>query len=374
MKNFFSFLNKKYIPLNSIEILNEDIISNYRYLSQCSSHRIIPVVKSNAYGHSIQIIGKIVDKLDVPLVCVDSIYEAYELQKAHVKTPILIMGYIAPENLSVKKLPFSYAVYETTLLESIHKYQLSAGIHLFVDTGMHREGISLEDLPHFIKKIQKYQLRIEGIMSHLGMAHKPEDPQTQKQIKNFIKAKEILEENDIFPAYSHILASSGLLHVSEYPQNLGNITRVGLSFYGYDPEGKNTNFLPSLRLVSTIAQVKHIKKGEKIGYDFTYRAKKDMTLALLPIGFHDGVQKRLSNIGCVKIEKQFCPIVGRVSMNMTTIDVTFTNARVGDRVIVYSSNSRDKNSITNVATLCGMSVYEILVQLHHSTKRVSILR
>ncbi len=366
-----TLFRKKYIPLNTVEIAEKNLVENYSYLTQMSSgKKIAPVLKSNAYGHGISLIANILDHLQAPFFCVDSIYEGYQLLKANIRTPILIMGYVNPENLRVKKLPFSFAVYEYEMLEGIKKYQPHAGVHIFVDTGLHREGVSLEELPIFIKKTQSLSLKIEGLMSHFGMANQPRKKETKEQVTNFLKAQKILHTLGVNPTYIHLPASLGILYNKEY-QTLSNVARAGIALYGIDPEGRDKNLLPVLKLRSTIVQIKIVKKGEKIGYDFTFTATKDMTIAVLPIGYNDGVDRRLSNKGYVQVRGIYCRIIGKVSMNITTIDITdIKQAEIGDEAVIFSSQSNDKNSIVNASKICDVIPYELLVHIHPTTKRV----
>src|SRR5579863_9685663 len=122
---------KTYFPLNKIEISRTALLQNYQYLSDLSNLKIAPCLKSNAYGHGLPLVAKILDNVGAPFLCVDSLYEAYELFNLKVKTPILIMGYTFLNNLKVKKLPFSFAVYDRETLEILSKYQPHIGIHLF---------------------------------------------------------------------------------------------------------------------------------------------------------------------------------------------------------------------------------------------------
>lgn len=369
---FLDFLKKTYHPLNTVEVSSDALLSNYSYLSSLDTKIVVaPVVKSNGYGHGIVNVAKILDRVGAPFICVDSIYEGYELLKNHIKTPILIMGYINPENLKIKKLPFSYAVYNREQVLGIRNYQPHAGIHIFVDTGMHREGVSLNDLPHFLKYVNELGLQVEGLMSHFAAADKPEHELTKQQVKNFEQAQEIIKNAGVFPKWIHIAASSGLLNHAKYAGKLGNMARAGLVLYGIDPMNKDTQLQPTLSFLSTLVQIQKLKKGEKVGYDFTYTAPKDMTIGILPIGYYDGVDRRLSNKGSVLIDGVVCPIIGRVSMNITTVDISAVKKpQVGDRVVVYSPDPSDNNSIGNVAALCETIPYEILATLASSTKRI----
>lgn len=365
-------LGRTYQPLNKIHLSKSKLIHNYHYLTSLSSSmKVAPVLKSNAYGHGIKPIAQILDKMNPPFFCVDSLYEAYELLKAGIKTKVLIMGYVHPANISVKHLPFSYAVYDMTFLERIAKQQPHAGIHLFVDTGMHREGILIDSLPQFVDRIKASNLKLEGVMSHFAQAEETDNKLTIQQIQNFERAQEIVHRHGFDPEWIHIAASGGLLNRKKFSKyKLGNLARVGLASYGIDPAGKDKNLKPVLKLTTVLSQIKEIKKGEKIGYDFTYTATRDIKTAILPIGYNDGVEVELSNRGRVMIGNKLCPIIGRLSMNITTIDVSHVNKpHSGQEVIVYSDNPADQNSIEHAAYVGKTMPYELLVHLNPSMRR-----
>lgn len=355
----------QYDNLCRVEIVRKNLEDNYRYLSSRGQKlQIAPVLKSNAYGHGLWEVARILDPLRPPFLCVDSLFEAYELLKVRVKTPVLVMGYVGRENLARKKLPFSFCAYDLEALLTIHGLQPQAGIHLFVDTGMHREGEVVSRLPSVIRAVKKYKINLEGLMSHLGEAFAPDSFRTKEQVANFRWAREILANMGIFPKWVHIASSGVVLNAKKYGE-LGNMARVGKALY--------TVVKPTLRMVAKIAQIKEIKKGDKVGYSFTFTARKPMKLAVLPIGYNDGVDRRLSNRGVVKIKGKFCPIVGRVSMNITTVDVSFMkNVKAGDEVEVISIQPSDPNSVVNIAKICGTIPYEILVHVTPTTKRVVV--
>lgn len=359
---------RKYFPLNRIEILSENITGNYRYLSSLyPGIKIAPVLKSNAYGHGIELIAKILDPLRPLFFCVDSLFEAHKILKTGVKTKILVMGFTDPRNLTVKKLPFSFAVYDLEHLKGMLKHQPEAKIHLFVDTGMHREGIKIDDLNDVFKIMGK--VNIEGLMSHFAMSEKYDSPLTLMQVKNFKKAREILEKFNINPKWVHLGASGGFLNAKHF-EEIGNMARTGKALYGIDLSGKFKDLKLALRLKSTLVQIKDLDKDESVGYDFTYKAKKKMKIGILPIGYNDGLDRRLSNSGFVKIGNIFCPIIGRVSMNITTIDLSkVKNPFVGQEVIVISEVRGDINSAENIAKTIGTIPHDVLVGLSGEIKR-----
>lgn len=354
-----------YESLNLIEISKENLILNYKYLSKFNKKvKIAPVLKSNAYGHGILNIARILDKSNCPFFCVDSIYEAYQLLRENIQTEILIMGYVDSINLQLKKLPFSFAVWDIKQVNALHKYQSGAYIHIFVETGMHREGVSLEDLPNLLKVIKQSNLKIEGLMSHLASGDKPADPITKLQIKNFQEAIKICKDNKVKPKYIHLQSSDGFLNL-KVPEC--NLARVGIATYGV---GHDLNLKPVLQFKTKLIQIKTLQKGDQIGYNTTFSAKKKMIIGVLPVGYHDGVDIRLSNKGFVKYKGNFCKISGRVSMNITTIDISeIKDAKIGDEIVIYSNSPKDLNSIDSASRLCNTISYDLLIHLVSSTKR-----
>jgi len=361
---------KNYQPLNIVEISKNRLINNYKYLSSINQKiKIAPVLKSNAYGHGIIEVGSILEKLNPVFFCVDSIYEAYQLLNAKNKTPILITGYVNPENLNVKKLPFSYAVFDLKQFREILKQQPQAKVHLFVDTGMNREGIRADELEAFIKKLNiEEKNSIDGLMSHLAFAEETKDIDTKKQIVQFKLAIKIFKKYLIFPKWIHLGNSSGLLNNKKLGLSFTNVARTGLALYGINSVN-NKVLKPILELKTHVVQMKKIKQGEKVGYNFTYQTKKDGQIAVLPIGYNDGVDRKLSNKGIVLIKNIACSIIGRVSMNLCVVDVTAVkNIKAGDEVIVFSNNE-EENNVVNSAKRIEIIPYEILVHLERSTKR-----
>ncbi len=148
------------------------------------------------------------------------------------------------------------------------------------------------------------------------------------------------------------------------------MARVGLSFYGIDPQGKNPKLKPALKLTTYVSQTKDLLKGESVGYDFTFTAKKNMKIAILPIGYFDGIDRSLSNKGVVSIGNKYCKIIGRVSMNITVIDVTSVkNIKTGSRVVLFSNKRSDKNSVESLGK--GIPIpYEFLIHLSPFIKRI----
>ncbi|OGE26269.1 alanine racemase [Candidatus Daviesbacteria bacterium RIFCSPHIGHO2_02_FULL_39_12] len=377
-----SLFKDEYKTLNRIEISKKNLLGNFAYLSNLNHKlKIAPVVKSNGYGHGILEVSKALcytsdAERRIPFLCVDSLFEAYQLLKANIRMPILIMGFTDPRNLKVKKLSFSYAVYNLDLAKVLNDYQPGCKVHIFVDTGMGREGITMEQLPQFLGELKQLKnIKIEGLMSHLASSQDKHDKLFLHQIKNFKKAQSILKKMDIKPKWLHIAASGSIVNpeTRKIIAGVSNLVRAGRALYGYPPTFSDIRLQPTLKFTTKLIQIKNINKYEKIGYNGTYTAKKNMLVGILPLGYYDGVDRGLSNKGVVTIGGKICPIIGRVSMNLTAIDLSkVKNPVANQQVIVYSDKKADKNSVENVAKICKKIPSEILVNLAASTKRVVV--
>ncbi|MCA9370229.1 MAG: alanine racemase [Pseudomonadales bacterium] len=364
----------EYRSLNIIQVSASALQENYTALSSYKAGvAIAPVLKSNAYGHGLKEVGGVLDAAAPPFFVVDSLYEAYELQNAGITTRPLISGYTNPENFQTKPIQADVMVWDIETIKALQKYQPQMGLHLFVDTGMHREGVLLKDLSRFLEGLGKLEeYNIAGICTHFSDADDTKSNKTTQQIKKFQEAQDILAQHNIHPRWRHIAASAGLTHVSGA---VCNLARVGLASYGIPPAADYPIKLkPALELFSTIAQVKTLSAGEAVGYNSTYVCTNKTTIAVLPIGYYDGVDRRLSNKGFVKIGDSFCPIVGRVSMNITTVDVSSVpDVTVGQRVCVISGNPADKNSLVSLAEMADDIPYNLLAAgLSQSTRRVVV--
>ncbi len=365
------FKRKPYHHLNKILISKQSLIHNHRFLQQLQPGCLVaPVLKSNAYGHGLTTVAPIFDKLRPSFLIVDSLYEAYELYKQNTKTPILIIGYTDPKNYAIKSLPFHYSIFDLETAKALNKYQSGCSIHIFIDTGMSREGVQVKNLSNFIKELQKFKsLKIEGLASHFADADNPTDLSfTKKQLKNYHQALQILNDHKINPKWRHISASAGTFKVKN---NNFNLIRAGLASYGISPFDKNIEQLkPALTFQSTLIQIKQLQKGDLVSYGLTYKAPKNMTIGILPAGYYEGIDRRLSNKGVVKIKDEYCSIIGRVCMNLTIVDLSeVNNPKVGDAVEIYSADIEAKNSIFNQAKITKTIPYKLLTGLAGSIHR-----
>lgn len=370
-----------YRTLNELQISSSALQHNHALLRHTYAHlQIAPVLKSNAYGHGLELVAPVFDQLRPPFLVVDSLYEAYAITRLKLKTPILIMGYTHRANLIYKQLPFQWVVFDLETARALNRSQRDCQIHIFVDTGMHREGVPVAQLDEFLSSLQQLSnLKIVGVCSHFADADGAglqAVSRTKQQIKQFRQALRCLQTRGIEPQWRHIAASAATL--KKVAHRDCTVARVGLASYGLSPLPQLSNphkkiknqLIPALRFTSTIAQLKHLQKGDWVGYGARFTARKPMTIALLPAGYYEGIDRRLSNGGCVYVRGVQCQIVGRVSMNMTTIDVTkVADVCVGDEVEVFGSDPDRANSISASADFAKTISYELLIHLASSVRR-----
>lgn len=376
---FQKLFKREYRHLNKIHIGRSALEHNHRVLQSFHPEaKIVPVLKSNAYGHGLQTVAYIFDALGAPFLVVDSLYEAYVLAQLKVKTPILILGYTHPENFAVKQLPFHITVFDLEVARSLHKHQKHCHVHIFVDTGMNREGVPLTELSSFVREMKKLNnLQVVGLASHFADADNPQsDSLTQSQLTNYQHALTMLKQQGIVPEFRHISASGGAFKLKD---KTFTMIRAGLASYGInpleasDPAHNKLTLKPALTFTSTLAQIKTVHQGDRVGYNGSFIADKEMVVGLLPLGYYEGIDRRLSNQGVITLQGAPCPILGRVSMNMTVVDLTAaSNPAVGDEVVIYSSSEAEPNSLVNAARAAGTIPYELLVHMAESVKRVVV--
>lgn len=371
----------EYQTLNEITINSSALINNYNYFQKNNPQcHICPVLKSNAYGHGLLQTAQIIDKhfKDTPYIMVDSLYEAYELYKQDIKTPIMIMGYTDPQNYHIwKKLPFTFTVYDVDSLKTLNKHQPNAKIHIKLDTGMCRLGLQKKDISEFITTLKKYpNLKIEGIYSHLSQASDPQKITfTNRQIKLFKEMVSVFERSGFNFKYKHIAATAGASIIQD---PYFNLIRLGLGFYGYSPFGTHTKetrtqklFLkPALNFTSRLALIKQIKAGSQVSYGDSYLTKQDELIGIITAGYYEGIPYSLSNRASFLIQNTNCPIAGNINMNMTIIKIPRTiNVKIGDRVTIISSNINNPCSAYKLCTTLNIPIHTLICSLHPSIRR-----
>ena len=358
----------KYQPLIKVLVFANRLKNNYRLYSQnYPGLKFAPVLKSNAYGHGLWEVAEILKEQSPPFFVVDSYYEADFLRRRGSHVPLLIIGYSSAEQIfqnQFKDVAHTVISLEglCSLAQRLNKPRL---IHLKIDTGMHRQGVLYEEIPAAIELLKSNSnLVLEGVCSHLADADGASGSFTQKQIELWNQAARLFKQNFSGIKYFHLSATAGMKYAREAQTNAA---RLGIGLYGY---GDLPGLEPALEMRTVVSSLKTLRAGESVGYNATFTAQKDMQLATLPVGYYEGLDRRLSNKGAVQIRGQACRIVGRVSMNITSVDAgSQPDAKVGDEVVVISGEAGAVNSAKSWAELCGTIPYEILIHIPQHLRR-----
>lgn len=363
-----------YSPLITINLSKSALLHNLNEFKKLAPQgQVAPVLKSNAYGHGLVLIAEVLDKEKCPFLVVDSFYEAHLLKKRKIRTGILVLGYTPTTTILNNR--FRNISFTITSLEALKeldevstKEKSDTRIHLKIDTGMHRQGILVEEVDTAFEILEKNpHIILEGMCSHFSDSDGENDVFTQKQIGVWNEIVKKARSKFSSLTYFHISNTSGHLFSKDID---ANVSRLGLGLYGL-AKIPNHTFKPVLEMKTILTSVKKIPAGETVGYNNTFTASKDMTIATLPVGYYEGLDRKLSNKGFVKVKGVYCPIVGRVSMNISTIDVTeVPNPKIGDEVQIISPNSQDKNSILGISSIAETIPYEEVVKIPEKLRRV----
>src|ERR1051325_4494670 len=342
--------------------------------------KVLAAVKANAYGHgaiecSRRLEQDVADWFGVALP-----EEGVELRKAGIKKPILCMGgsWNAQENLCIQQ-ELTPVVYRLDVAKALDRAATAAGttidIHVKIDTGMGRLGVRYDDLPEFFDSLRScHNLRVDGLMTHLASADDEAKAEyTEKQLQRFRDTLEMLREHGLTPTHVHAANSAGLF---AFPESRFNLVRPGGTLYGFQRDVlpkdiEKPALSPVMSLYSRIEFLKHVEKGERLGYGGTFETQHDSVIATIPIGYDDGYRRAFSNKSRVIVRGQFAPVVGRVSMDLTIIDVTdVAGAAVGDRVTLLGSDGNFLITAEDLAALAGTISYEITCGISNRVPRI----
>lgn len=372
------FKRNNFKTLNRIEISRNNLVNNFNlFQSQHPKMQIIPTLKSNAYGHGIDQVGRLLNLVKCDLIAVDSYLEALKLAKVS-DHKILVMGYIDRANfglLNYRKC--SFVIQNKEDLVSLGRLKRKVKIHLELNTGMNRLGLQPKELEPYLTTLKRFpNIKLEGVMSHLADADNINNTFIKNQVKSFDDAVEVILSKGFKPKYIHIAQTAGSVKSSS---KYANALRIGIGLYGINPLAPSDKhfseldrLLPVLELKSKIVKVLELNAGDKVSYNCTFVADKPMRVGVLPLGYYEGIPRELSNSGVVTYENLVLPIVGRVCMNHTMIDLKDSELRAGDEVTVFSNDSTKPNSIPQIAKNQKLFNYSLLSDLSSDTRRTII--
>lgn len=344
---------------------------------------VMAVVKGNAYGHGLQVVARTAaDHAD--WLGVNNLEEALGIRALGIERPTAILGHTELERLgTVVANGFRQVVYRedvaSILSQHAREQNTIAHAHLKIETGTHRQGVPLDQLPAFAAHLKTLPgLNIEGAYTHFANIEDTLEPAfAQLQLTRFREAVQILRQAGITPAYTHAAATAGALL---YPDAGFNLVRIGIGAYGIWPSretqlaarerGRRVPLTPALTWKTRIAQIKTVAAGEYVGYGLTYQANRPVRIAILPIGYYDGYDRKLSNGGRTLAGGRVAPVVGRVAMNMTAIDVSDCEVGVDDEVVLIGRQGKLEIRVEELAEKIGTISYEVVSRLNGEIPRI----
>ncbi len=363
------------------EINLENLAFNFQSVKNFIGNAVeyMAVVKADAYGHGAVACAKKLEAENIDWLAVVLPEEGLELRESGIKTPILCLGsfWNGQESLLLEN-NITPVIYQKEAAENFNRVaaekSVKAKIHIKIDTGMGRIGVRFDEVKEFVERLKPLKnLTVEGLMTHFAVADNlSENDFTDIQIKRFDEAVKNFEENGICPKYKDLANSPGAI---AHEKSRGNMVRIGGVLYGLGgdvlPKGiVKPDLKPVMSLHTRIAHLKNVPKGETIGYGRTFSTQRDSIIATIPIGYQDGYRRSLSNCGRVIVKSFFAPVVGRISMDWTVIDVTkILDVKVNDEVILIGERNELKITAEELAEKIETISYEITCGINRRVAR-----
>ncbi|HTU99872.1 MAG TPA: alanine racemase [Luteitalea sp.] len=332
------------------------------------SPRIIGVVKANAYGHGAVAVALTLERAGVAILACADIDEGIVLREGGVRAPILVFGALGISDLDGI---FTHRLTPTisspwagrALAEAAAARETVLGCHVKIDTGMNRLGLRHDNLRRTLPPIlEASALRVEALYTHFATADEPESEHFGLQQQHFAAARNVAAEVGLRTTEAHAANSAALLRDE---RTWFDAVRPGLLLYGVVPPPLMTTLPlePVLSLHSRIVAVKGVRDGEAVGYGQSFAAEGPRTIAVVPAGYADGLDWRLGNRGVVLVRGRRVPVVGRVSMDMITVDVTGLDVSPGDEVVLLGRQGDERIDAREVAATIGTIPWELLCRL-----------
>ncbi len=345
---------------------------NFRYLRQRLPDGVcfLAVIKADAYGHDAVLVARRLIEVGADVLGVGDSQEALELREAGIEAPLLVLGAIVPGEMErVVQHDIATCIHSRVRAELLSEVAEALGrparVHLKVDTGLGRLGVRPEVATSLARAIHRDpNLVLEGICTHYGSAASPVPFHTSEQISLFVRIIQDLRAEDIHP--EHVHASNSAAVFSTLSEHFTTV-RIGLGLFGLNPGNLPLGtppIDPVLSLRTQVVFLKDLPTGSPVGYNRTFITRRASRIAVLPLGYSDGLPYALSNRAFMLVRGERAPIVGSISMDYTTIDVTdIPDVAVGDEVTVVGASGKRRITVEDLARTIGTIPYEITSRL-----------
>jgi len=341
---------------------------------------ILAVVKADAYGHGAAEVARVLEREGVRSFGVATVAEGVEVREAGVVHPdiVVLAGFTADQVEAIFRFRMTPVVLDIDMArlldQRLRSSMRSVPVHVKVDTGLGRLGVPMGELTDFLREMKKLRgLQIVGLCSHLGSAVHVQGETIERQLSVFHRAEELLAIHGFPPQVRHLANSAALI---ARPDLHFDLVRPGLALYGIYPGGPPEGphpLRPAMTLRTIVLQLRRLPAGHGIGYDQTFVTTRDSLIATLPIGYADGYPRRLSNRAEVLIRGERAPVVGRVSMDTTMVDVTdIEGVERNDEVVMWGQQGSAEILVDEVAAWAETIPYEILTRLGRRVQRAYV--
>lgn len=362
---------------------------------------VLVVVKSNAYGHGLLPLARVASEEGAWGLGVACVTEGVHLRQAGIDLPVLVLGPVLPAEMDeALRHRLALVVFDRELAAELSRRARGLGrvcpVHVKVDTGLGRLSVPWHEAADFVREVAELPgLRIEGVYSHLSDAEGLDQSYTLTQFQRFRQCLRQLEEQGLLPPLCHIAGSAaGML----LPETRLSLVRLGISLYGLWPAeetrllmlSRGTDLLarlnesfnghpdplsgflrPALSYKTVVIQVKTVPAGSYIGYGRAFQASRDTRVAVLPVGYADGFDRRLSQTGEVLVLGRRARVAGRVCMNLTMIDVTdIAGVEPGEEVVLLGAQGAERVSAEEIARRVGTINYEVVTRIPAHVPRI----
>ena len=343
--------------------------------------RVMAAVKANAYGHGAVQCARRLESAGVDWFGVALPEEGIELRRAGITRPILCLGgFWKGQEAVCLEQRLTPVVYRLDMIESLDRAardaKVIAEVHVKIDTGMGRLGVRADQVSEFAQSAKRFtNIRIDGLMTHLAAADDEAKAEfTNAQLLSFQNAVRIFRENGFAPEFIHAANSAATF---AHARDGENLVRPGGTLFGFTRDVLPANvekppLRPVMSLHSRIMLLKKVPRGDQLGYGCTFETKRDSLIATLPIGYDDGYRRALSNRGRVIVRGEFAPVVGRVSMDLTLVDVTeVAGVSHNDEVILLGKAGRLSISAEEIGAMMKTISYEITCGISARVPRIT---
>ncbi len=367
-----------------VEIDLGALVRNYEKIAfKVRPARVLCVLKANAYGLGVGAYARALAGAGCGMFGVAEPYEAMELLKVlkdgGFAADVQILSSILPDEIHdmVKAgviLPVTDFETAKAVSDAARRLRRTARVHFKIDTGMGRLGIVAEDAPDVVRAVAALpRLDCEGIFTHCPMAYDPHDPFTKEQIARFKALVAVLGKEGFRFRKVHMAASDAMNNFPECAKPPFNVVRTGINLHGsFDPNGRRALAVePVLTLKTRVAQVRTLRPGTTLGYGRTWCLREQTRVATVSAGYADGLPLALTNRGHVLIKGVRCPVIGRISMDYTTVDVSrVPGVAPGDEVVCLGASGAETITPDDWAALKGTHAYDIICSLGSRVERI----